>query len=161
MRLFSNLFISVRRSTCFRRGFRPSSGAQNCTYSVRQLSDHYCYLLLAWRCMCSFELLMTDGKPVWNMQSVVQKQINLRKVASRWLYSENILAMHGPMNVKLHIFLISAENRSGWSIHAPITLASKSNRTKRKSGQPLAKKPIHAPTKYKIPVVPNHPATLT
>jgi len=24
----------------------------------------------------------------------------LRKVASRWLYFENILAMHGPMNVK-------------------------------------------------------------
>jgi len=32
---FHNLFISVRRSTCFRRFFRPSSGAQNCTYSVR------------------------------------------------------------------------------------------------------------------------------
>jgi len=34
-----NLFISVRHSTCFRRGFLPSSGAQNCTYSVRYLSD--------------------------------------------------------------------------------------------------------------------------
>ena len=45
---FLNLFISVRRSTCFRRVFRPSSGAQNCTYSVRYLSDQYCYLLLAW-----------------------------------------------------------------------------------------------------------------
>ena len=45
---FSNLFISVRRSTCFRRFFRPSSGAQNCTYSARHLSDRYCYLLLAW-----------------------------------------------------------------------------------------------------------------
>jgi hypothetical protein len=43
---FLNLFISVRRSTCFRRFFRPSSGAQNCTYSVRYLSDRYCYLLL-------------------------------------------------------------------------------------------------------------------
>jgi hypothetical protein len=43
-----NLFISVRRSTCFRRSFLPSSGAQNCTYSVRYLSDRYCYLLLAW-----------------------------------------------------------------------------------------------------------------
>jgi len=32
---FLNLFISVRRSTCFRRVFSPSSGAQNCTYSVR------------------------------------------------------------------------------------------------------------------------------
>ena len=70
-------------NNCFRRFFRPSSGAKNCTYSVRYLSDHYCYLLLAagssngltntWRCMCSFELLMTDAKTVWNMQSVLQK----------------------------------------------------------------------------------------
>jgi len=36
---FHNLLISVRRSTCFKRVFRPSSGAQNCTYSVRYLSD--------------------------------------------------------------------------------------------------------------------------
>ena len=34
---FINLFISVRRSACFRRGFLPSSGAQNCTFSVRYL----------------------------------------------------------------------------------------------------------------------------
>ena len=47
MQRFSNLFISVRRSTCFRRFYRPSSGAQNCTYSIRHLSDRYCYLLLA------------------------------------------------------------------------------------------------------------------
>jgi len=72
------------------------------------------------------------------------------------LYSANILA-----NVKLHICLISAENGSGWSIHAPITLVSKSSRTKRKFGQPVAKKPIHAPAKHKIPVVPSHPETLT
>jgi len=48
----------------------PSSGAQNCTYNVRYLSDCYCYLLLAagsWCSMCSFELLMMDGKPVSNM----------------------------------------------------------------------------------------------
>jgi len=77
---FHCLFISVRRSTCFRRFLRPSSGAHNCTYSVRYLSDQYSYLLLSWlragssigltntwRCMCSFELLMMDGKPVWNM----------------------------------------------------------------------------------------------
>jgi len=49
MRLFSIYsFISVRRCTCFRRFFRPSSGAQNCTYNVRYLSDRYCYLLLTW-----------------------------------------------------------------------------------------------------------------
>jgi len=38
---FLSLFISVRRSTCFRRGFRPSSGAQNCTHSARYLSHLY------------------------------------------------------------------------------------------------------------------------
>jgi len=44
---FLNLCISVRRCTCFRRFFRPLAGAQNCTSSVRYLSDRYCYLLLA------------------------------------------------------------------------------------------------------------------
>ena len=34
---FLSLFISVRCPTRFRRFFRPSSGAQNCTYSVRPL----------------------------------------------------------------------------------------------------------------------------
>jgi len=34
---FYNSFISVRRSTCFRLFFRPSSGAENCTYNVRHL----------------------------------------------------------------------------------------------------------------------------
>jgi len=33
----------------FQTVFRPSSGAQNCTYSVRYFSDRYCYLLLAAR----------------------------------------------------------------------------------------------------------------
>ena len=47
MATFYNLFISVRRCTCFRRFFRPLLGAQNCTYSVRYLSDRYCYMLLA------------------------------------------------------------------------------------------------------------------
>jgi len=41
---FHNLFISVRGFTCFRWFLRPSSGYQNCTYSVRYLSDRYCYL---------------------------------------------------------------------------------------------------------------------
>jgi len=33
MLLFLKLFILVKRSTCFGRSFRPSSGAQNCVYS--------------------------------------------------------------------------------------------------------------------------------
>ena len=35
---FHNFFVSVRRSVCFRRVFRPSSGAQNCTYSDKYLT---------------------------------------------------------------------------------------------------------------------------
>ena len=41
------LLILVKHSTCFGRSFRPSSGAQNCTYSNRLLSNRCCYLLLA------------------------------------------------------------------------------------------------------------------
>ena len=77
---FHNFFISVRRCTCFRRFFYPSSGAQNCAYSVRpillpaaSLARLAAGLTSTWRCMCSFELLMMDGKIVWNMYSVLQK----------------------------------------------------------------------------------------
>jgi len=56
---FLNLFISVRHSACFRRDFWPSSGAQNCTYSARHLSDHYCCLLLAVQLRPSFNLFVS------------------------------------------------------------------------------------------------------
>jgi hypothetical protein len=36
---FLKLFILVKRSTCFGRSFHPSSGAQNCTYSNRYMSN--------------------------------------------------------------------------------------------------------------------------
>jgi len=78
------LFIYVRRSKCFGRVFCPSSGAQNCTYRVRYLSDQYCYLLLAGQatllallsanlydihhcCVYSEKLLMMDRGTVRNM----------------------------------------------------------------------------------------------
>jgi len=35
MQRFLDLFIFINCSTCFRRFLRPSSGAQNCTYSAR------------------------------------------------------------------------------------------------------------------------------
>ena len=38
---FHNLFNSVGRSACFRRFFRPLSGAQNCTYSDRYWPDKF------------------------------------------------------------------------------------------------------------------------
>jgi len=42
MHLFPKLFILVESSTCFGRSFRPSSGAQNCTYSNRYMSNSCC-----------------------------------------------------------------------------------------------------------------------
>ena len=81
MHLFLKLLILVKPSTCFGRSFRPSSGAQNCTYGNRPMSNSCCYQLLEgtlaaasssclkYSCcrMCSFELLMMDGKTVRNM----------------------------------------------------------------------------------------------
>ena len=73
---FHNFFISVRRSKCFRRVFRPSSGAQNCTYSVRYLSDQYCYLPLYvqfWapddgrKTRLKHLERLTETKKVWNV----------------------------------------------------------------------------------------------
>jgi len=51
--------------------------------------------------MCSFDILLMEGKN--HLKHVKRlKEINkLRNIASCWLYSENILAMHGPINVKL------------------------------------------------------------
>ena len=43
------LFISVKCSTCFRRFLRPSSGAENCIYSIGYFVKIYCYLSLSWK----------------------------------------------------------------------------------------------------------------
>jgi len=94
---FHNLFISVGRSACFRRSFRLSPGARNCVYSVRYLSDQHCYLLLAWPGQF---WAPDDGRKDRLKYAERPTEINkLWNVASCWLYSANILAMHGPMNV--------------------------------------------------------------
>ena len=69
-------------STCFGRSFRPSSGVQDCTYSISYMSYRFVDCLLAatssisctltssqrtcvtctWCCMYSLELLMMNGK---------------------------------------------------------------------------------------------------
>jgi len=61
------LLISVNCSTCFRRFLRPSSGAQNCTYSVRYCQTNTAACCNTWRCMYSFVLLMMGGGTAWNM----------------------------------------------------------------------------------------------
>jgi len=119
MQRVSNLFISVRHSTCFRRVFLPSSIAQNCTYNFRHLSDRYCYLLLAWLAAGSSNGLTfyvqfwasDDGRE--NRLKHVQRRTELNKlwnVVYCWLYSENILAMHGLMNVKWFTIIITMQN---------------------------------------------------
>ena len=92
---FHNLFISVRRSTCFRPFFRPPSGAQNCTYRVRYWSEKYLTLYV--------QFWVPDGGQKNHLNHVERlTEINkLWNVVSCWLYSAHILAMHGHMNVKL------------------------------------------------------------
>jgi hypothetical protein len=63
----TNFFIFEYHSTRFGRSFRPSSGVQDCTYSIRYMSYTCC-------CMYSLELLMMDGKNVQNMKSSIQKR---------------------------------------------------------------------------------------
>jgi len=65
MHQFLKLFILVKCSTCFRRSFRPSSGAQNGMYDNRHMSNSCCYLLLS--TSISSPLLMKDGKTVRNV----------------------------------------------------------------------------------------------
>jgi hypothetical protein len=85
---FLDIFISINCSTCFRRFLRPSSVAQNCTYSVRYCQTnttatvgeitlqihliHYSsrqqyWFDNTWHCMYSFVLLMMGGGTAWNM----------------------------------------------------------------------------------------------
>jgi hypothetical protein len=83
--MFHNLFISARRSTCFRRFFRPSSGAQNCSYSVRYLSDRYLTLYMQF-------WAPDDGRKTRLKRVERLAEINkLWNAASCFLYSANNL----------------------------------------------------------------------
>jgi len=84
---FHNLFISVGCSTCFRRfsvhhqEFQTAHTASdicqtNTAGRARLAAGSNVGLTNTWRCMCSFELLMMDGKPVWNMWRVLQECVD-------------------------------------------------------------------------------------
>jgi len=101
---FHIFFISVRRSTCFRRFFRPSSGAQNCTYSVRYLSDQYLTLYVQFwapddkrKTRLKHVERLTEIKKMWNF-------------ASCWLYSANEV---GDVSV-YYISTVRKEGRRGF-----------------------------------------------
>jgi len=97
MQRFLDLFISINCSTCFRRFLRPSTGPQNCTYSVRYCQTntgasccrgwdgtHAFHLIhdssrqQYWfyntrRCMYNFVVLLMGGGTAWNMYSNLYK----------------------------------------------------------------------------------------
>jgi len=85
---FLNLFISVRRSTCFEQCFRRSSGALNCMYSVRHLSDHQ-----ELKTAHTLQFRAPDDRRKHRSKHVERlTEINkLRNVASCSLYSANTL----------------------------------------------------------------------
>jgi hypothetical protein len=71
------LFLSMLCSTCFRRGFRTSSGAHKTLNTASGIVELFCRLLLAvgsrkarqypMLCLQFYELLMMCGKTAWNM----------------------------------------------------------------------------------------------
>ena len=101
MQRFLDLFISINYSACFRRFLRPSSGAQNFTYSVRYSQTNTaacCYR--GWDVEYVQFCDPDDGRR--NRLKHVEQFIEInrsRKVASCWLYFRDILAMHGHMNL--------------------------------------------------------------
>jgi len=100
--LLSQIIYSCETLYKFRTSFRPSSGAQDCVYSDRHLSNSCCYLPLgamrldcssisspltagssscltnACRCLCSLELLMMDEKNLPKHVECFTKINNLR-----------------------------------------------------------------------------------
>jgi hypothetical protein len=90
MQRFLDLFIFINCSTCFRRFLRPSSGAQNCTYSVRY-SFHprqQQAAALVWQYLTLYVQFCApdDGrrKRLKNVEQFIEIN-SLRKVASCWL----------------------------------------------------------------------------
>jgi len=53
-----------------------------------------------WCCMCSFELQRWKEKPSETCTASYTEINKILKCCIFWLYSANILVMHGPMNVK-------------------------------------------------------------
>jgi hypothetical protein len=121
MQRFLDLFISINCSTCFRRFLRPSSGPQNCTYSVRYCqtntaaaaivdemelhgvpsplaSSHRTCVTYNCCCMYSLRLIIMDGETE-TCRVLFQNKINLRYCASVWFYCRNIVrctVLQGP-----------------------------------------------------------------
>ena len=99
---FQNLFISIRRSTCFRRFFRPSWGDQNCTFSVRCLSHQYWCLTLYVQFWAPHDGRKTRLKHVERLTEIKWKKSHLVGCTLRIYYRSTDL-----MNVKGATFFSS------------------------------------------------------
>ena len=118
MQHFLDLFISINCSTCVRQFLHPSSGAQNCTYSVR-----YCQTNTAACCCRGWDGTPLQAVLVWqyltlyvqfcaldngrrNRLKHVEQIIEINRSRKRcifWLYFRYILAMHRHINVKFFL----------------------------------------------------------
>jgi hypothetical protein len=111
-----NLFYFGTTLYMFRMvSLRPSSGVQDCTYSIRCMSYRFFGCLLAgmrwnwlssisfplassyrtcmtytWCCMYSLRLLMMDGeRPSETCRALFQNKINFRYCTSSWFYGRS------------------------------------------------------------------------
>jgi hypothetical protein len=121
MQRLLDLFISINCSACFRRFLRPSSGAQNCTYSVR-----YCQTILlpaaivdemelrsisstiaailVWQYLALYVQFCAPDDGRRNRLKHAEQFIEINRSRRRCILLvvlyRDILAMHGHMNVK-------------------------------------------------------------
>jgi hypothetical protein len=111
---FLEFIYFYRRSTCFRRFLRPSSGAHNCTYSFR-----YCQPILLLAATVEELALATSWwwaeEPPETFRASV-KIIKFKKSCILLAVSCNYITMHGHKNIKLihlcHICNIHANTTS-------------------------------------------------
>ena len=83
--------ILEQHSTCFGRSLRPSSGVQDCTYSIRYMSYRFCCLLANIPdSVCTvLDSWWWTERPSETCRVLFQKKINLRYFASSWSYYRN------------------------------------------------------------------------
>jgi hypothetical protein len=88
MRRYTIFFISVKCSKCFRRYPHPSSGAQNCIYSIGYLSNLYFCLLLSWKSWNVTQFIyFTEVNKLCNVASYcLYLKLYLKKYASVYFF---------------------------------------------------------------------------
>ena len=113
--MYQIYFILEWHSTCFGRSFRPSSGVQDCKYSLQASSQQYLfdkYLLL-----CVQSLTPDDGRK--DRPKHVEYHSKIKYIwyagASGWFYYRNNITMHDHMNVKLSYSFSLLSNPSWFS----------------------------------------------